>query len=284
LGIEPGSHAARVSCYLTATPRQSSVAWPARRRDGAHATVGAHGVPRDVQQAYAKGTRSPDGRPGPNYWQNQAEHRIRISLNPPSRPVQGEQDIVYSNSPDPLSMLVFRLFMDAHRAEEMRERTVDARFMTDRIAGEDCSIDGKAIAWNDPANLLAEYNPPGSTIHALPLGTPIPPKSSVRIGMRRHYDLVADKGWKEGAIDETTYFLAYFFPRINNSSDDNAWDVTPFTLGREFNNDCADFQVDVLGQSPAERLFQSTLEGRSAAARRAGHSSFVLPIRYGWNL
>jgi hypothetical protein len=29
-------------------------------------------VPRDVQQAYAKGTRSPDGKPGPNYWQNHA--------------------------------------------------------------------------------------------------------------------------------------------------------------------------------------------------------------------
>ena len=42
-------------------------------------------VPRDVQQAYAKGTRSLVGRPGPNYWQNHAEHRIRISLNPPSR-------------------------------------------------------------------------------------------------------------------------------------------------------------------------------------------------------
>jgi hypothetical protein len=36
-------------------------------------------MPREVQQAYAKGTRSPDGRPGPNYWQNHAEHRIRIS-------------------------------------------------------------------------------------------------------------------------------------------------------------------------------------------------------------
>jgi len=203
-------------------------------------------VPRDVQQAYAKGTRSPDGRPGPNYWQNEADHRIRISLSPPSRRVQGEQDIVYTNnSPDPLSMLVFRLYMDAHRAEAMREKTVDARFMTDGITIEELSIDGKAIAWNDPANPLASYNTPGSTIHALQLGTPIPPRSSVRIRMRWHYDLVADSGWKEGAIDETTYFLAYFFPRITNYSDYNAWDVTPFTLGREFNNDFADFQVEV---------------------------------------
>jgi hypothetical protein len=34
-------------------------------------------VPRDIQQAYAKGTRSPDGRPGPNYWQNHGSGRGR---------------------------------------------------------------------------------------------------------------------------------------------------------------------------------------------------------------
>jgi hypothetical protein len=63
--------------------------------------------------------------------------------------------------------------------------------------------------------------------------------------MRWHYDLVADKGWKEGAIDETSYFLAYFFPRVTNYSDYNGWDLSPFTMGREFNNDFADFQVEV---------------------------------------
>ena len=67
-------------------------------------------MPRDVQQAYVKGTRSPDGRPGPNFWQNHAEHRIRINLNPPSRRVQGEQEIVYTNlSPESLDRLIFRL-------------------------------------------------------------------------------------------------------------------------------------------------------------------------------
>jgi hypothetical protein len=203
-------------------------------------------VPRDVRQAYAKGTRSADGRPGPNYWQNQAEHRMRVSLNPPSRRVQGEQEIVYANnSPDPLPMLIFRLYMNAHQAEAMREKPIDPKFVTGGITVDEFSIDGKAVAWDDPANPLAAFNLPGSTIHALQLDTPIPPRSSVRIRMRWHYDLVADSGWKEGAIDETTYFLAYFFPRVTNYSDYNGWDFSPFTLGREFNNDFADFRVEV---------------------------------------
>ena len=221
-------------------------------------------VPRDVQQAYAKGTRSPDGRPGPNYWQNQAEHRIRISVSPPSRRVQGEQEIVYTNhSPEPLDRLIFRLYANAHQAEAIRDRPVDAKFLNDGVTVEDFQIDGKAVPWNDPANALAAWNFRGSTVHAMKLATPIPPKGSVRIRMRWHYDLVADKGWKEGAIDETSYFLAYFFPRITNYSDYNGWDLSPFTMGREFNNDFADFQVEV--EAPRDYVVWATGTLQNAA-------------------
>ena len=214
-------------------------------------------VPLDIQQAYAKGTRSPDGRPGPNYWQNHAAHRMRISLNPPSQRVQGEQEIVYTNhSPAPLDRLIFRLQANAHQAEAIRDRPVDAKFLNDGVTVEDFSIDGKAVPWNDAANALASWNFHGSTVHAIQLAAPIPPKGSVRIRMRWHYDLVADKGWKEGAIDEPSYFLAYFFTRVTNYSDYNGWDISPFTMGREFNNDFADFQVEV--EAPRDYVVWAT--------------------------
>jgi hypothetical protein len=182
---------------------------------------------------------------------------MRISLNPPSRRVQGEQEIVYTNhSPEPLDRLVFRLYMNAHQPEAIREKPVGAKFLTEGITIEAFSIDGKAVAWNNPADPLAFYNAPGSTIHAVTLAAPIPPKGSVRIRMRWHYDLVADSGWKEGAIDETTYFLAYFFPRVTNYSDYGGWDYMPFTLGREFNNDFADFQVEV--EAPRDYVVWAT--------------------------
>lgn len=237
-------------------------------------------MPREVQQAYANGTRSPDGRPGRNYWQNHAEHRIRVSLTPPSRRVQGEQEIVYTNhSPQPLPMLVFRLYMNVHHPLALREKPIDARFFTQGVRVEDFSIDGKLLDWNDPANPMAAYNTPGSTIHALQLPSPIPPKGSVRIRMRWHYDLVADSGWKEGAIDETTYFLAYFFPRITNYNDYGGWDFTPFTLGREFNNDFADFKVEV--QVPrdyvvwATGMLQNPAEVLQPAVHRQLEASFT---------
>jgi hypothetical protein len=228
---------------LAAPPRVDTAPWLVSNGDPGAGLF----MPREIEQAYAKGTRSPDGKPGPNYWQNKSSHRMRITLNPPSRRVQGEQEIVYTNnSPEPMTNLVFRLYMNAHHVAAVRERPVDAKFMTDGVTVEDFQVDGKPVAWDDPANPLApSFNYPGSTVHALALGTPIPTKGSVRIRMRWHYDLVADAGWKEGAIDEGTFFLAYFFPRITNYNDYSGWDFSPFTLGREFNNDFADFDVEV---------------------------------------
>ncbi|WP_408590178.1 M1 family metallopeptidase [Novosphingobium sp.] len=204
-------------------------------------------MPRNIRKTLENGTRSPDGRPGPNYWQNHSDHSIRISLDPVSHKVQGEQDIVYTNnSPDPLPILLFRMYMNAHRPEAIREQQVDAAFFTQGIIVEDVSIDGVTKAWNDPKSPLAGLNGPGSTLHGVLLDKPLAPKGSVRIHMRWHYVLVKDAGWKEGALGKGSFFLAYFYPRITNYSDYGGWDTTPFTLGREFNNDFNTYNVEVV--------------------------------------
>ena len=203
-------------------------------------------IPRDIQTAYQKGTRSPDGTPGPNYWQNHSHHTIRVTLDPPSKRVIGEQEIVYTNnSPGPLPILLFRLYLNAHHPAAMREQLVASPFFTEGIIVDEFSIDGLAKPWADPASPLAAINVPGSTIHGITLDKPLAPGSKIRIAMRWHYDLVKDAGWKEGAVDESSFFLAYFYPRITNYSDYGGWDIAPFTLGREFNNDFNDYDVSV---------------------------------------
>src|SRR5215212_10607115 len=60
-------------------------------------------MPRTIEQAYRKGTRSSDGRPGPNYWQNRGRYNISISVAAAARTVKSSEDIVYiNNSPDTL--------------------------------------------------------------------------------------------------------------------------------------------------------------------------------------
>ena len=50
-------------------------------------------IPRNIEAAYQKGTRSADGRPGKNYWQNTAAYRLDIHFDPSTRLLSGTADI-----------------------------------------------------------------------------------------------------------------------------------------------------------------------------------------------
>ncbi|MEY3195642.1 MAG: hypothetical protein RIQ78_1739, partial [Bacteroidota bacterium] len=73
-------------------------------------------VPRNYQKPYEKGTRSWDGKPGVNYWQNRASYTIRGVLDPKTRRISGEETILYvNNSPDSLKSLRIKLQHDRYR-------------------------------------------------------------------------------------------------------------------------------------------------------------------------
>ncbi len=38
-------------------------------------------MPRNIKAAYAKGTRSMDGKPGKNYWQNHGKYNMEITVD-----------------------------------------------------------------------------------------------------------------------------------------------------------------------------------------------------------
>jgi hypothetical protein len=203
-------------------------------------------VPRFIQQAYDKQTRSPDGRPGKNYWQNRSTYKMSITVTPPNRTVSATEEITYfNNSPDPLEVIPFRLYMNAHRPEAIREIPVDASFLTSGIQIDEFRINGQVKAWNDPKSQYAASNTPATTLHMIKLDQPLPPGASVTFSIRWRYDITEAGGWKEGSIDQTTFFLAYFFPRVNVYNDTSGWDQVPFTLGREFNNDFGDYTFEV---------------------------------------
>lgn len=273
---------ATLSTLLTLPPAHSAGDDSARAWTISNGTANPElHVPRDIERAYVRGTRNRDGTPGPKYWQNHAQHTIHLTVSPPDRRIIGQQQIIYTNhSPDALPMLVFRLYPNAHRPEAMRERPYPAGFLSSGVAVDDVTIDGRPVLWNDPKSPVAPFNPPGSTTHAMLLEKPLAPGASVTIAMRWYYDITADHGWKEGAIDESTYFLAYFFPRVTNYSDYGGWDLAPFTLGREFNNDFADFEVTV--NAPRDFVVWATgelvnpdavLQPEVAAALKASRTS-----------
>ena len=91
-------------------------------------------MPRDIKAAFAKGTRSPDGRPGPKYWQNRARYDITMQAAPPARDIRGRETITYfNNSPDTLKQVVLRIIQNIHKPGASRDGDASPDYLTSGV-------------------------------------------------------------------------------------------------------------------------------------------------------
>ena len=193
-------------------------------------------MPRGVAKANANGTRTRDGRPGPRYWQNRARYTITLTTSPPDRKVTGTEQIVYvNNSPDTLPQLVMRLIANIHKPGAARAGDASADYLTSGVHIDAFAVNGRPVPWNAES---------GFTVQRVALPSPLLPRDSVRLSVDWHYDMSKESG-REGAIDSTTFFLAYAYPRVSVYDDYNGWDTTPFDDRLEFYNDFNDYDVTV---------------------------------------
>lgn len=194
-------------------------------------------MPRDVRAAYRKGTRSPDGRPGPNYWQNRGRYNISITALPPDRTIRGSEDIVYfNNSPDTLRNPVIKLLLNVHRPGATRGGGSPAEYLTSGVHIDTVIVNSQPVQWTGGDN--------PSTSQRLRLPAPLLPHDSVRLTFRWHYDISKQSG-REGMLDSTTWYLAYFYPRLAVYDDYNGWDTIAFTDVQEFYSDFNDYDVAI---------------------------------------
>ncbi|HEY9195137.1 MAG TPA: M1 family metallopeptidase, partial [Mucilaginibacter sp.] len=76
------------------------------------------------------------------------------------------------------------------------------------------------------------------------LSKPLMPHDSVKLDIDWHFQISLESG-REGMIDSTTYYLAYFYPRVSVYDDYNGWDRLPFLDAQEFYNDFNDYTLTV---------------------------------------
>ncbi|HMN18488.1 MAG TPA: hypothetical protein PKD03_12810 [Ignavibacteriaceae bacterium] len=50
-------------------------------------------MPKELKKAYDKNTRSFEGKPGINYWQNFSEYNIKTDIDPKTRLLTGNEQI-----------------------------------------------------------------------------------------------------------------------------------------------------------------------------------------------
>ncbi|MEO8910852.1 MAG: M1 family metallopeptidase [Gemmatimonadaceae bacterium] len=201
------------------------------------AGAGSLYMPRDVREAFRKGTRSPDGRPGAAYWQNRGRYNIAITALPPDRTIHGSEQITYfNNSPDTLRNPVIKLLLNIHKPGAPRGGGASPDYLTSGVHFDSVAINGQPFVWEGVENAF--------TWQRLRLPTPLLPRDSLRLSFKWHFDISKQSG-REGMIDSTTWFLAYFYPRVAVFDDYNGWDTMNFTDVQEFYSDFNDYDVSI---------------------------------------
>jgi hypothetical protein len=194
-------------------------------------------VPRNIQEAIDKGTRTASGRPGPDYWQNRADYSIQVHFDPVTRLVSGRESIAYSNnSRDTLRQLLFKLYPNLYKKGAARHQAVKPEDLTDGVAVSNIAIEGQPVAGA----------PKGSNGTDMGLRTPgVAPGQTLHVSLEFAYTLNKTSHIRTGQIDSGAFFIAYFFPRIAVYDDIDGWNRNPYLGDLEFYNDFCHFDVEV---------------------------------------
>ncbi|MEO7045516.1 MAG: peptidase, partial [Ferruginibacter sp.] len=194
-------------------------------------------TPTNIQDAINKGTRSISGLPGKNYWQNKADYDIKINFDPATRLLTGTEEITYiNNSPDTLTSIQFKLYPNLYKKGSQRLMSINAADVSDGVSITEMKIDNEEHSVNslrtDGTNMTVRIKPamPGQQMHFF---------------IKFSYTLNKTSHIRTGEVDDGSYFIAYFFPRIAVYDDVDGWNMNPYLGTQEFYNDFCNFKTSI---------------------------------------
>ncbi|WP_457268365.1 M1 family metallopeptidase [Pedobacter sp. UYEF25] len=187
------------------------------------------------QKTYTQKTRDMSGKPGINYWQNHSDYKIKVNFNPDTRLLNGHVDITYSNnSPNTLNQIWFKLYPNLYKKGTSRKSKIADADLGDGVSIQQFKVNGKAIS---------NYQVDGTN---MTLSVPsLLPKSKMTFSIDYSYVLNRGSHIRTGQVDEGSYFIAYFFPRIAVYDDVDGWNKYPYNGAEEFYNDFDHFKSEI---------------------------------------
>lgn len=197
-------------------------------------------VPGELQNAYEKETRSEDGRPGKNYFQNSADYKMEVDFDPLSGVLEGSATITYhNNSPDSLSRIIFRNYMNIFQKGVERDFNIGHHDLTDGVVIWGVVVDGQEMK---PGT--EKFRQQG-TIMTLHPDKAIAPGGQSVISLKWKVQLPTLISIRMGQYGDGNWHVAYWYPQISVYDDVSGWDTKPFTGSAEFYNDFNNYDVQI---------------------------------------
>lgn len=220
--------------------------------------------------------RGADGAPGPAYWQQKADYKIKCSLDTKMQKLTGSEMITYhNNSPVELTYLWLQLDENEHKSDYMKH-SMDGSSMQKIMAERSLSsleigkqIEGFGI------NITKITDEKGSPLKYVINGTmmridlPIALKSGkkIKFNIDWNYNLInritnpsGGRGGYEFFADNSNYLytIVQWFPRMCVFSDFEGWQNKQFVGRGEFALVFGDYEVEMT--LPSDHMVGSTGE------------------------
>ena len=196
-----------------------------------------------VEPGYAEavraGTRTEDGSPGPDYWQPWTDYRIRATLRPAEKRLEGSAEIRYQNrSPDTLRALYVHLHQNLHAEGTIRNEPQE---VTGGVELHRVAVGGTGLE-RDPEE------GPGYTVDATVMEvrppTPVAPGETVTLAVDYGFT-VPQSGAGRMGWEEDLFYLGYWYPQMAVHDDVVGWQTDPYLGRAEFHMGFGSYDVSV---------------------------------------
>tara|TARA_R100001143_G_scaffold52481_2_gene47697 strand:- start:70937 stop:72955 length:2019 start_codon:yes stop_codon:yes gene_type:complete len=217
-------------------------------------------IPNTFLYAVEQGTRSVDGQPGENYWQNEASYDLYAELDPANHTIHGKAMITYqNNSPDNLDVIVLELAQNLHKegTPKMDFTEITGGVKLTKVAANGIELETITMPerWTQGSS---GYINEGTQLY-------IYPDEVLFSGESMEFEfewsfIVPEQGasGRMGRSRDNLYFIAYWYPQIAVYDDVNGWFYDPFVGNAEFYHGFADYNLTI--KAPREWLVMGTGE------------------------
>lgn len=196
---------------------------------------------KNIRKAYEKGTRDRSGNPGAKYWQNYSVYTIEAEFIPDSAKIIGYEKIdYYNNSKDTLKHLRFMLKQDLYKKGTMRDWPVSKQNVTDGASILEVIINGDTLNIHQQEKMHVFAT---RFIFRLEKSKYILPNSNNNIEVKWKLDIPKEYEVRNGRVNDSAFFVGYWFPQIVVYDDIRGWDNMFYTGIQETYNDVSDFDV-----------------------------------------
>jgi len=235
--------------------------------------------------------RMASGEPGPNYWQQRVDYRIRATLDTTTHRITGSEIITYTNNaPLALQELWLQLDQNLFAAGSLGDALIEpgSRWRGAFEGG------GFQITRLEVVQQGRRYTPNyliDDTRMRIDLEMPLPAQGG-QVQLEIDFSFIvpeygADRMGRLRVAQGTVYEIAQWYPRLYVFDDMNGWNVAPYLGQGEFYLEYGNFDVEITvprnfivvatGEllNPAEVLTEEQ-QARLAQARRSAETVYII--------